>query len=161
MASHGYMTITGKMQGLISAGCSTPDSIGNKCQAGHIDEIMVLSITHRMQNIGNTRHASHQPIIISKNLDKSSPLLAQALANREEIDCSINLYRVAAHGAQERYYSIEITGGQLADLMIDVPHAVLQNETEPQEQVSLRYRKIVWTHHIAGTSGHCYWGEDE
>ena len=43
MASHGYMTITGKTQALISAGCSTQDSIGNRCQTAHTDEIMVLS----------------------------------------------------------------------------------------------------------------------
>ena len=42
MANHGYMTITGKAQGLISAGCSTQNSIGNKCQDGHTDEIMML-----------------------------------------------------------------------------------------------------------------------
>lgn len=53
MANHGCMTITGKAQGLISAGCSTQESIGNKCQTGHADEIMVLSYTHNMINIGN------------------------------------------------------------------------------------------------------------
>lgn len=52
MVSHGYMTITGKAQGLIAAGCSTQDSIGNKCQAGHADEIMVLSYSHNMSNDG-------------------------------------------------------------------------------------------------------------
>jgi uncharacterized protein len=30
MAKHGYMTINGKGQGLISAGCPTEGSIGNK-----------------------------------------------------------------------------------------------------------------------------------
>ncbi len=35
MANHGYMTITGKAQRLISAGCSTQNSIGNKCQTGY------------------------------------------------------------------------------------------------------------------------------
>ena len=33
MANHGYMSITGKAQGLISAGCSTQISIGNKCHS--------------------------------------------------------------------------------------------------------------------------------
>jgi len=90
MASHGYMTITGKAQGLISAGCSTQDSIGNKCQAGHTDEIMVLSYTHNMANIGNISKPTHAPILITKNIDKSSPLLAQALSSREEINCTIS-----------------------------------------------------------------------
>lgn len=43
MANHGYMTINGTAQGLISAGCATRDSIGNKYQAAHTDEIMVLA----------------------------------------------------------------------------------------------------------------------
>ncbi len=83
MANHGYMTITGKAKGLISAGCSSQMSIGNKCQYGHEDEIMVLSFTHDMANIENSRHATHRPILITKNIDKSSPLLARALAERE------------------------------------------------------------------------------
>lgn len=41
MASHGYMRIEGKSQGLISAGCSCVESIGNRCQVEHTDEIMV------------------------------------------------------------------------------------------------------------------------
>lgn len=93
MAIPGYMTITGKTQGLISAGCSTPDSVGNKYQSAHTDEIMVLSYSHNLANIDNTRRATHAPIIVTKNVDKSSPLLAQALATREEINCTINFYR--------------------------------------------------------------------
>ncbi|PSS57690.1 Hcp family type VI secretion system effector [Pseudomonas sp. BBP2017] len=161
MASYGYMTITGNRQGMISAGCSTPDSIGNKCQSGHTDEIMVLSFTHRMSNVGNTPHSTHHPIVVTKAIDKSSPLLAQALASREEIECQFHFYRVSPSGGQEKYYSIEIKGGQLAELVSDVPHAVLQNETEGQEVVSLRYQTIRWTHHIAGTSGYTYWGADK
>jgi type VI secretion system Hcp family effector len=65
MANHGYMTITGEVQGLISAGYSTQGSIGNKCQAAHADEIMVLSYSHNMANIGNINKATHRPIIIS------------------------------------------------------------------------------------------------
>ncbi|GEM_PF-3581787 len=37
MANHGYMTISGESQGLISAKCSTQDSIGNKWQEGHCE----------------------------------------------------------------------------------------------------------------------------
>lgn len=161
MASYGYMTVNGKRQGLISAGCSTQDSIGNKCQVGHIDEIMVLSLNHRLMNIGNIKHATHQPIQITKNVDKSSPLLAQALTSREELECSINLYRPSGQGVLEMYYTIQIKGAQLAELILEVPHAVLLNETEPTELISLRYNSITWTHHLAGTSGYCLWSEHE
>ena len=119
MANHGYMTITGKAQGLISAGCSTQDSIGNKCQTAHTDEIMVLSYTHNMVNIGNINKPTHSPIIITKNVDKASPLLAQALSTREEVNCTISFYRVSSFGMQEKFYSVSINGGVIADLTLE------------------------------------------
>lgn len=121
MANHGYMTISGKTQGLISAGCSTQDSIGNKCQSGHTDEIMVLSYSHNMANIGNINKPTHSPLIITKNVDKSSPLLAQALSSSEEISCTISFYRISAYGLQEKFFTIEIEGGIIADLTLDMP----------------------------------------
>lgn len=161
MANHGYMTITGKAQGLISAGCSTQDSIGNKCQAGHTDEIMVLSYTHNMVNIGNINKPTHSPIIITKNVDKASPLLAQALSTREEVNCTISFYRVSSFGMQEKFYSVSINGGVIADLTLEMPHAILQSDAETQEHISIRYRDITWTHHAAGTSGYSTWGNNE
>lgn len=160
MANPGYMTITGKIQGLISAGCSTPVSIGNKFQAAHTDEIMLLSYSHNMSNIGNISKSTHSPIIITKVVDKSSPLLAQALSNREEIDCTLRFYRVSSSGQQEKFYSVSISGGVIVDLTLEMPHAVLQNDAEPQEHVAIRYRDIAWTHHAAGTSGYSSWGEE-
>ena len=161
MANHGYMTITGKCQGLISGGCSTQDSIGNKYQSGHTDEIMVLSYSHNMVNIGNINKPTHGPIVITKNVDKSSPLLAQALSSREEIDCTISFYRVSSFGMQEKFYSVAIKGGVVADLTLEMPHAILQLDSEPQEHMAIRYREITWTHHAAGTSGHSTWGNNE
>jgi type VI secretion system Hcp family effector len=161
MANHGYMTINGRVQGLISAGCSSQDSIGNKCQTAHTDEIMVLSYTHNMANIGNINKATHNPIIITKNVDKSSPLLAQALSKREVINCVISFYRVSSIGMQEKFYSIKINGGIIADLTLEMPHAILQSDAEPQEHIAIRYRDITWTHHIASTSGYSSWADDE
>ncbi|MFJ7144613.1 Hcp family type VI secretion system effector [Pseudomonas protegens] len=161
MANHGYMTITGKAQGLISAGCSTQESIGNKCQSAHTDEIMVLSYSHNMANIGNINKATHRPIVITKNIDKSSPLLAQALASREVLNCSISFYRISSYGLQEKFYTVEIHGGVIADLTVEMPHVVFQNDVEPQEHLAIRYREITWVHHLAGTSGHTSWGTDE
>ncbi|MCU1760773.1 Hcp family type VI secretion system effector [Pseudomonas sp. 14P_8.1_Bac3] len=160
MANHGYMTIKGKVQGLISAGCSTQDSIGNKYQAVHTDEIMVLSYSHNIANIGNINRSTHNPIIITKNVDKSSPLLAQALSNREEINCTISFYRVSSFGMQEKFYTISIDGGVIVDLTLEMPHVVLQNDAEPQEQVAIRYREIAWIHHLAKTAGYSSWGEE-
>jgi uncharacterized protein len=63
MANPGYITITGRTQGLISAGCSTQESIGNKFQSDHTDEIMVLSCIHNMTNLEKGISPTHGPII--------------------------------------------------------------------------------------------------
>lgn len=143
MANHGYMTINGKTQGLISSGCSTQDSIGNKCQEGHRDEIMVMSYNHNMLNSGNVRAATHGPVVVTKNIDKASPLLAVALSNREELNCIIHFYRTSQFGQHQKYYSVDLRGCIIADLSLDVPHAVLMHDIDAQEHLSLRYREII------------------
>ncbi|MCE1704696.1 type VI secretion system tube protein Hcp, partial [Enterobacter hormaechei] len=90
MADMIYMTIKGKKQGLISAGCSSVDSIGNKYQANHFDQILVYSLSHA---ITRTQNVDHQPIIIQKPIDKSSPLLGVAISENESLECSIDFYR--------------------------------------------------------------------
>lgn len=154
MASHGYLSIEGKAQGLISAGCSSIESIGNRCQTDHADEIMVLDFEHNMNNSGNIKNTNHGPIEIIKLIDKSSPLLAQALANKEEIECSISFYRTASTGGQEKYYTIRIKGGKIAALNLKIPHVIDYNDAEPQELLAIQYRDITWEHHIAKTSGY-------
>jgi type VI secretion system Hcp family effector len=55
MVSHSYIAITVKTQGLISAGCSSLESIGNKCQAGHTDERGVPALNHGMASVANIK----------------------------------------------------------------------------------------------------------
>lgn len=165
MASHSYMTITGKRQGLISAGCSSQSSIGNKCQSAHQDEIMVLAYLHDMLagtdgSVGGGR-GKHMPVMITKAIDKSSPLLASALHEREEVECIINLYRTSVVGGQERYYSIHLTGARIAHISQQVPHAVRMNDAEPQEQVAIRYRDIAWAHVPGATSAYSSWANED
>lgn len=64
MANSIYLTLSGNKQGLISAGCSSVDSIGNKGQESHLDKIFIYSLSHSMTREQN---ASHHPITI-KNL---------------------------------------------------------------------------------------------
>lgn len=159
MAYHGYMTITGKKQGLISAGCSTQDSIGNRCQTAHRDEILVLSFAHNLFNEDNSQRATHQPVVITKHLDKATPLLAQALDAREQIECNINFYRTNAAGAHERYFTVSLTGGQISEQTLEIPHSLLFADQDAQERLSIRYRDISWHHHAAGTSGYVSWSD--
>ncbi len=78
-----YLLLKGKKQGLISAGCSTPESIGNRYQAGREDEIQILSISH---SVSRDQNAHHHPVSFTKPIDKSSPLLAMAIDGNELLE---------------------------------------------------------------------------
>ena len=77
-----YLSIKGKIQGLISEGCGSYASIGNKYQINHVDEIFVLQFDHSLSREYNV---VHHPIKFYKPIDKSSPLLNAALSENEEL----------------------------------------------------------------------------
>lgn len=159
MAVSGYMSIFGERQGLISAGCNSQPSIGNRCQISHQDEILVLAFNHALSNPGNTQRAIHQPVLVTKLVDKASPLLARAVDSREVLSCDIHLYRFHPAGHQEKYFSIKLEGAVIVALDLDVPHTVLMSDQEAEERLLISYRSISWVHHAAGTTGHAAWEE--
>lgn len=53
-----YLTLNGEKQELISAGCCSLDSIGNKAQLLHLDHIMVYELTHGLNRDQNVNHHS-------------------------------------------------------------------------------------------------------
>ncbi|MDF0733080.1 Hcp family type VI secretion system effector [Pseudomonas entomophila] len=161
MSYHGYISITGARQGLISAGCSTEESMGNRCQSDHLDEIMVLAFSHNLSNPGNTQRITHRPILITKHIDKATPLLAAALNSRELLKCEINFYRINRTGRHERYFSMRLAGGLIVDQRLEMPHSIYMNGQDAQEYLAIRYSDIDWHHHISGTSGYASWGDYE
>ena len=96
MANISYLSLSGETQGLISAGCSTLDSVGNKAQPEHKDQIMVYALMH---SISRSQNVNHHELIITKPVDKSSPLLAKALSDNEKMAiCEFILYRTSKAG---------------------------------------------------------------
>lgn len=88
MANISYLSLSGETQGLISAGCSTLDSVGNKAQPEHKDQIMVYALMH---SISRSQNVNHHELIITKPVDKSSPLLAKHLVTMKKWQY-VNLY---------------------------------------------------------------------
>jgi hypothetical protein len=161
MAHHGYMTIKGTRQGLISAGCCAQDSIGGRSQIDHLDEIMMLSFQHDVSNPDNTRPPVHRPVIITKHIDKATPLLAGALDNREILECKILFFRTSAAGKHEPYFRILLHGAMVVEQRLDMPDSLLMNEQQPLEYLAIRYRDIGWQHLSANTSAYAIWGQLE
>lgn len=154
MANVVYLTLNGEKQGLISAGCSSLASIGNKAQITHLDQIMVLGMNH-----GTTRdqNVNHLDLTIHKPVDKSTPLLSKAITENEILTCDFDFYRTNRFGINELYYKLKLVKARISAIHLTVPHTIVSSDGQPEETVSFIYETISQEHCIAGTSAFSIW----
>ncbi|VUS98739.1 Hcp family type VI secretion system effector [Klebsiella spallanzanii] len=156
MANLVYLTLNGQLQGMISAGCSSLASIGNKAQLAHLDQIMVTSMTH---GISRAQNVNHQTLDITKPVDKSSPLLSKAINENECLTCDFEFYRTNRFGINERYYRVKLINARIARINLHVPHTIINSQGQPEESISFTYESITEEHCVAGTSAYSLWSE--
>jgi type VI secretion system Hcp family effector len=156
MANLVYLKLSGQLQGLISAGCSSLDSIGNKAQIAHLDQIMVTGLNHGLSRVQNV---NHQDLTIQKPIDKSSPLLSKAINENECLTCDFEYYRTNRFGINELYYRVKLINARISSIHSSVPHSINDSAGQPEESVSFSYESINWEHCIAGTSAYSLWHE--
>lgn len=152
MAHTAYLSIIGRKQGSISQGCNTKDSIGNKAQESHYNEITVLGCDFSLNKDGGDALVS-----ITKPIDKASPLLGNAFSNEEHLQCTINFYRTNEQGYNEQFYTIELTDALIKIISFNHPNVLTTGDEDMSEEISLSYRDISWKHKKAGTEGYQIW----
>lgn len=106
MSDEIYLTITGEQQGCISSRCGTSASIGNRWQIGHEDEIFAFSLSNSITNTG--KGSQLHGLSFCKLIDKSSPLLINAINNNEQLFMEFDFYRINRFGRWEKYYNIQL-----------------------------------------------------
>lgn len=162
MPTPSYMTVKGSRQGLISASAMGPESAGNAHQPEHRDEILVQAVQHDvyMPDATSGGHRMHTPLIITKAVDKTTPLLHNAFASQELLtECRLDCYRLTQAGGLEQFYSIHLEDAVVQRLQTYSPHC--QDESKGHltimERVYFSYKRVRWEHHVAGTSGSDSW----
>ncbi|CAM6761171.1 Hcp family type VI secretion system effector [Morganella morganii] len=156
MANMIYLSVNGNQQGTISQGCCSLDSIGNKYQLGHENEIFVLHLNNMFNRAQNL---AFSPVNFVKLLDKSTPLLANAIANNEVMEMVFSFYRTSQNGSQEKYFSVTLRQASIVSINSNYPHSADNNDAQPEETISVKYKDIIFQHVMAGTSGYCCWEE--
>ena len=92
----------------------------------------------------------HKPFTITKAIDKSSPLLNQALCSGEQLtSVKFTFFRTSVAGGKEIFYTIELANAIISSTRlwkpsVKDPMAVAANFGE-YEEVSFVYEKIIWT----------------
>ena len=145
MALNAYLNLKGQKSGEIK---------GSVTQKGREDKITVIAVSH---DIISPRDAAsglptgkrmHKPFVITKELDKSSPLLYNILVNNENIpDWELQFWTPSATGAEKQHYTIKLTNANIASIdfrMANNKHPDLMKFNE-YEEVAFTYQKIEWT----------------
>jgi len=157
MALNAYLKIEAEKQGQIK---------GSVTQKGREDSIMVIAVSH---DIDSPRDAAsglatgkrrHGPFVITKELDKSSPLLYSVLVNNENIKSwKLQFWRPSATGAEVQNYTIELVNATIASVkfrMANNKNPELMKYAE-YEEVSFTYQKIIWTWNDGGITAEDDW----
>ncbi|WP_031519325.1 Hcp family type VI secretion system effector [Siccibacter colletis] len=154
MANIIHLNLRGEKQGLISSGCGTEKSIGNKWQKGHENEIFIYEVNNTVSSEDNI---SFHPLTIRKPVDKATPLLLQALDGKETLECSFDFYRTSANGGNEFYFRIKLTKARITEINYIYPNSMTHNDLQPQEVVSFNFATITLEHIVANTSAWASW----
>lgn len=161
-----FMRVEGTRQGPITAGATSAPSIGNAYQDAHENEATVKGYSHNITIPRDPLSGQpsgqrvHSPLVVTKLLDKSTPLLSSALVSGEKLDVvELKFHRTDINGKLEHFFTISLTDAIVIDITPDAPHVIgeMERDVAPLEHVSFSYRKIRWTHESAGTSSEDDW----
>ncbi len=162
MALNAYLRLTGQRQKEIK---------GSVTQKGRENSIMVIAVSHEIVSPRDpasglpTGKRMHKPFVITKELDKSSPLLYSALVNNENImKWSLDHYTPqmkvqggisGTSGTEVNHYTVELVNANVASInfrMANNRNPDLMKYSE-YEEVAFTYQKIIWTWKDGGPGG--------
>ncbi|EGJ50568.1 Hcp family type VI secretion system effector [Desulfocurvibacter africanus] len=156
MALTSYMTIKGKSQGDIKGDCT---------QKGREGSIIVYAIDHSVE-IPQDPHSGlptgqrlHKPFIVTKHKDQASPKLFQACCTGEQIEVSIDYYRISEKGQEEKYYTVKMQNAIIVGLKHQKPMTFLEANKpyKDMETVLFGYAKMIQTYVPDGIEAEDSW----
>jgi type VI secretion system secreted protein Hcp len=157
MALNAYMKLTGATQGEIK---------GSVTQSGREDSIMVIGFNHEVVSPRDaasglpTGKRQHKPLVITKEIDKSSPLLMNVLTNNENLsDWELRFWQPSATGQEVQHYTIELKNGNIAGIRAEMLNNKYPENMQHKERehVSFTYQKVIWTWEDGGVTAEDDW----
>jgi type VI secretion system secreted protein Hcp len=155
-ALNAYLTLRGEFQG---------DIKGSVTQKGRAGKIMVIAFDHSIEsalspyNSQPTGQRQHKPLVITKEVDKSSPLLHNAQSRNERLNFELQFWQPSATGVEKQHYTINLVNARIISI-----HMVMPNNKHPElmrfaeyEEIAFTYDMIVWTWHDGGITAEDYW----
>jgi type VI secretion system secreted protein Hcp len=154
--------LEGQTQGLIKGSCE---------QKGRENSIIVISVSHEITGPRDiesglaTGKRHHKPLVITKELDRATPLLYNSLVHNENIPKWVMLFykpqirATGGMGQEVNHFAIKLTNATVASITLRMPnnkHPELK-QFETYEEVAFTYEKIEWIWVEGGVSGEDSW----
>jgi len=157
VALNAYLRLTGETQGEIK---------GSVTQAGREDSIEINGFNHEVISPRDaasglpTGKRQHKPIVVTKPIDRATPLLMSVLTNNENITgWRLDFWRPSRSGREFQYYTIELVNASI----VDIRQEMLNNKypenmaLEVREHCAFTYQKIIWIWQDGGITAEDDW----
>jgi type VI secretion system secreted protein Hcp len=158
MALDAYLKLAGQKTGGIK---------GSVTQKGREGKIMVIAVDHELSSPRDpssglpTGKLRHQPIRITKELDRSSPLLYQVLTTNENLtEWELQFWKQSPPlGTEIQHYTMRLKNANIVAIEFHLP-----NNKNPDlmryaefEDVTFTYQRIEWTWLEGGITSYADW----
>ena len=157
MALNAYLKVTAETQGEIK---------GSVTQAGREDSIMVIGTSHEIVSPRDaasglpTGKRQHKPFLVTKEIDKSTPLLMNALVNNERLSSvECRYWQPSPSGQEVQHFTVALTNASISAVrseMLNNKYAENMQHKE-REHVSFCYQKITVTWEDGGITAEDDW----
>ena len=141
-----YMSVKGNSQGDIKGDCTQG---GDKK-----DKMLVYACNHTVE-IPTDTHTGlptgkriHHEFLVTKHKDQASPKLFKACCTGESCDVTLDYYRIAADGSEEKYFTVKLGQAIVASMREYTPTTFLPEDKpyHDMEDVCFAYPKILWNY---------------
>jgi len=155
MAMMAYAYLKGQKSGAVN---------GSITQKGRENSIGVIAVTHSIvsprdpQSGLPTGQRMHKPFVITKELDKATPVLYNILCTNENLLEAVfkfftpQVKAATGVGGEVQHFTVKLTNANIASIdfrMANIRHPDLTKFTE-FEEIALTYQKIEWTWNDGG-----------
>jgi len=157
MALNAYLRLEGETQGEIR---------GSVTQAGREESIMVIAVNHEVISPRDpssglpTGKRQHGPLVITKEIEKATPLLMNALVNKEKMTkFKLRFYQPNRTGREFQFYTIELEDATITGIRFEMLNNKYpeNRQHKEREHVTFYYRRINWTFEDGGVTAEDDW----
>jgi type VI secretion system secreted protein Hcp len=157
MALNAYLRIKGQKQGEIK---------GSVTQKGREGTIMVIAASHSIVSPRDaasglsTGKGQHEPFVITKELDQSTPLFYNMLVNNEIIvEWELRFWQVSPARVEVNHYTVQLMDANIVSIDFMMP-----NNRDPEfmkraeyEEIAFTYQRIQWMWNQDGITSSDEW----